>query len=155
IGFFEESRGQLLGFVRDESVANRRRAVLQKTLYQRVEAVRGFGWGPALGGHGCGHGFEDGAWGFAEGQDQVRSSCIATCESQAHLETAEAALRVCLGGEGDEDGAGHGGGADAFSLVPGELRARRTGPGGPAQTWRSAPPNHSECPKALILFWKM
>ena len=56
-----------------------------------------------MGGHGCGHGFEDGAWGFAEGQDQVRSRCIATCESQAHLETAEAAFRVCLGGEDDYD----------------------------------------------------
>jgi hypothetical protein len=68
-----------------------------------VEAVRGFGWGPALGGHGCGHGFEDGAWGFAEGQDQVRSRCIATRERQAHLETAEAAFRVCLGGEDHYD----------------------------------------------------
>src|ERR1017187_5730955 len=40
---------------------------------------------------------------FAEGQDQVGCRGVATSESQAHFETAEAALGVCLRGEDHYD----------------------------------------------------
>ena len=99
LGFFEESSRQLLGFVRCESVADRRQAIRQKPLHQLVQAVGGVRWGPALTGHGRGHGFEDCAGWIAEGQDEVKCRGVATSESQAHFETAEAALGICLSSE--------------------------------------------------------